>query len=96
MVVTKPSSLVKESCINILLFRNALSLQVLNLLSAGVHKDWISSFETNVGALDLLLMHIRVDLLDNLPGNVHFLSSHALGSQFLVCEISKDIGAMLS
>ena len=41
-------------------------------------------------------MHIRVDLLDHLPGNVHLLSSHTLCSQILVCEICKDIGAMLS
>ena len=40
-------------------------------------------------------MHIRVDLLDHLPGNFHLLPSHSLGCQILVCEISKDIGAML-
>ena len=41
-------------------------------------------------------MHITVDLLDDLPGNVHLLSSHTLGSQVLVCEVSEDIGAVLS
>ena len=40
-------------------------------------------------------MHIRVDLLDHLPGYVHLLTSHSLGCQILVCEISKDISAML-
>ena len=40
-------------------------------------------------------MNIRVDLLDHLPGNVHLLTSHTLGSQILVCEVRENIGAML-
>ena len=86
---------VKESCIDILAIRLVDSLEHLHIVGGGAHQDRVSLLEKYVGALDLLLMHIRVDLLDHLPGNVHLLTSHALGCQVLVCEVCKDVTAML-